>query len=148
MWSGTSRTFPTPPDDDLDLPDGLFLFTDLVSGHRQPPGTGHGRGGGSCGARPFGRGARTHDTKKGERGPRSWWIVLKPGPAFRPWISGPSPSSDPPFSSSLTRQEFEEGVERIKEYIRAGDAFQVVLSQRLDMPFQGRPFDLYRVLGR
>jgi anthranilate synthase component 1 len=46
----------------------------------------------------------------------------------------------------MTREAFQEGVERIRSYIQAGDAFQVVLSQRLDMPFQGRPFDLYRVL--
>jgi anthranilate synthase component 1 len=56
------------------------------------------------------------------------------------------PASDPPFTSSSTRAEFEAGVERIREYIRAGDAFQVVLSQRLGMDLKASPFDLYRAL--
>src|SRR5690606_37637059 len=50
------------------------------------------------------------------------------------------------FESATTRQEYEDGVRRIQEYIRAGDAFQVVLSQRLRMPLEADPFDLYRVL--
>jgi anthranilate synthase component 1 len=71
---------------------------------------------------------------------------LEEGPSLSPLDLKPEPAEDPPFISSLTRGAFLEGVERIQEYIRAGDAFQVVLSQRLGMPFQGRPFDLYRVL--
>src|SRR5690606_12885627 len=35
---------------------------------------------------------------------------------------------------------------RAKEYIAAGDAFQVVLSQRLSVPFNARPVDVYRAL--
>jgi anthranilate synthase component 1 len=56
------------------------------------------------------------------------------------------PGEDPAFESSSTRQEYEDNVRRIQEYIRAGDAFQVVLSQRLRMPLEAEPFDLYRVL--
>lgn len=41
---------------------------------------------------------------------------------------------------------FVESVERAKEYIRAGDAFQVVLSQRFTAPCPARPFDVYRIL--
>lgn len=50
------------------------------------------------------------------------------------------------FTSTFTRAEYEAGVERIREYIAAGDAFQVVLSQRLTAPLRARPFDLYRAL--
>jgi anthranilate synthase component I len=39
-------------------------------------------------------------------------------------------------------------VERAKEYIRAGDIFQVVLSQRFSQPFTQAPFDLYRAVRR
>ena len=53
---------------------------------------------------------------------------------------------DPPFQSSTTREQFEDRVRTIQEYIRAGDAFQVVLSQRLSMPLKGSAFDLYRLL--
>lgn len=37
-------------------------------------------------------------------------------------------------------------VERAKEYIRAGDVFQVVPSQRLSVGFNARPVDVYRAL--
>jgi anthranilate synthase component I len=53
---------------------------------------------------------------------------------------------DPTFQSRTTRAEFEQQVRRVQEYIRAGDVFQVVLSQRLSMPLQAPPFDLYRAL--
>ncbi len=48
--------------------------------------------------------------------------------------------------SNFTKEEFEAGVEKVKEYIRAGDAFQVVISQRFSKPFHGDPFDIYRAL--
>jgi anthranilate synthase component I len=44
------------------------------------------------------------------------------------------------------RAEYMRGVERCKEYIAAGDIFQVVLSQRLDFVPEVAPFDLYRAL--
>ena len=44
------------------------------------------------------------------------------------------------------RRQFEEGVERILEHIRAGDIFQGVLSQRFEASFDGEPLDLYRSL--
>src|SRR2546430_12002680 len=52
----------------------------------------------------------------------------------------------PPPRSNLRCQEFERGVERAKEYIRAGDIFQVVLSQRFESQFDGEPLDFYRCL--
>jgi len=51
-----------------------------------------------------------------------------------------------PPRSNLRREEFERGVERAKEYIRTGDIFQVVLSQRFESPFDGEPLDFYRCL--
>ena len=50
------------------------------------------------------------------------------------------------FVSGFTREGYEAAVERIKEYIVEGDAMQVVLSQRLSVPFQAPPLDLYRAL--
>ncbi|KFM98805.1 anthranilate synthase component I [Bacillus clarus] len=50
------------------------------------------------------------------------------------------------FTSSVTEKEFCEMVETAKEYIRAGDIFQVVLSQRLQSECKGDPFALYRKL--
>jgi anthranilate synthase component 1 len=48
--------------------------------------------------------------------------------------------------AGLTRQQFEQSVEKAKEYIAAGDIFQVVLSQRLDFVPEVAPFDIYRAL--
>jgi anthranilate synthase component 1 len=50
------------------------------------------------------------------------------------------------FVSGFTQQGFESAVDRIKDYILAGDCMQVVLSQRLSIPFQASPLDLYRAL--
>jgi anthranilate synthase component 1 len=50
------------------------------------------------------------------------------------------------FVSGFTEQGFKQAVERIKQYILDGDCMQVVLSQRLTIPFQARPLDLYRAL--
>ncbi|PFT48293.1 anthranilate synthase component I [Bacillus thuringiensis] len=50
------------------------------------------------------------------------------------------------FTSSITEKEFCEMVEMAKEHIRAGDIFQVVLSQRLQSECIGDPFALYRKL--
>ena len=48
--------------------------------------------------------------------------------------------------SNFRREEFERAVEQAKEYIRAGDVFQVVLSQRFESEFGGEPLDFYRCL--
>ncbi|SMB98352.1 anthranilate synthase, component I [Thermanaeromonas toyohensis ToBE] len=48
--------------------------------------------------------------------------------------------------SNMTPQEFMTKVGKIKDYIAAGDCIQVVLSQRLELPFQGNPFGVYRRL--
>ena len=59
-------------------------------------------------------------------------------------------SAEPPeeddFASVFGRTPFMAAVERIREYIRAGDVMQVVLSQRMSTPFAGPPINLYRAL--
>jgi anthranilate synthase component 1 len=54
----------------------------------------------------------------------------------------------PEPQSNLTKAEFMAIVDRMKEYIAAGDAFQVVPSQRFTVPFALPPFALYRALRR
>jgi anthranilate synthase component I len=51
-----------------------------------------------------------------------------------------------PVSSNFTRGDFEKAIEDSKEYIRAGDIFQIVLSQRFSIPYAGDPIHLYRAL--
>lgn len=50
------------------------------------------------------------------------------------------------YTANFTPQEFEKAVEACKEYIKAGDIFQVVLSQRLEVETAAQPFDIYRAL--
>ncbi|HHW39913.1 MAG TPA: anthranilate synthase component I [Syntrophomonadaceae bacterium] len=55
------------------------------------------------------------------------------------------PASQGPVSN-MSRERFVEGVRRAKEYIKAGDIFQVVLSQRFRQEVNADPFSVYRVL--
>lgn len=50
------------------------------------------------------------------------------------------------FRSSFEQSAFEAAVERIREYILAGDAMQVVLAQRMSLPYDGDPVNIYRAL--
>ena len=50
------------------------------------------------------------------------------------------------YTSNTTNEDFCANVIKAKEYIKAGDIFQVVLSQRLQANYHGHPFDLYRSL--
>lgn len=60
-------------------------------------------------------------------------------------LSGPM-APEPEFRSSYTRDDYENAVGRIKEYILAGDCMQVVPSQRMSIDFKAAPIDLYRAL--
>jgi anthranilate synthase component 1 len=59
-----------------------------------------------------------------------------------------SPPANAAIESNMTHDEYLDVVERAKEYIRAGDVFQVVPSQRFRRPFALPPFALYRALRR
>ncbi|RLT87911.1 MULTISPECIES: anthranilate synthase component I [unclassified Ketobacter] len=50
------------------------------------------------------------------------------------------------FKSSFPQPEFEQAVEDIKEFVLAGDTMQVVISQRMSIPYDLPPLDLYRAL--
>ncbi len=50
------------------------------------------------------------------------------------------------FESNFAQKDFEAAVRRCVEYIRAGDIFQVVISQRLHVPISSDPFEIYRTL--
>jgi anthranilate synthase component 1 len=49
-------------------------------------------------------------------------------------------------ASNFIRADFEAAVEKCRDYIKAGDIFQVVLSQRFTVGVEADPFDLYRIL--
>ena len=58
----------------------------------------------------------------------------------------PTVSEAPRFESNMEREEFEAAVARIVEYVHAGDAFQVVPSQRFSAPAPVEAFSVYRGL--
>jgi anthranilate synthase component I len=58
----------------------------------------------------------------------------------------PSVAEPPRFESNVSREEFEANVARIVEYVHAGDAFQVVPSQRFSAPAAVEAFSVYRGL--
>ncbi|HZO05977.1 MAG TPA: anthranilate synthase component I family protein, partial [Solirubrobacterales bacterium] len=63
-----------------------------------------------------------------------------------PAPEAPSVTEPPEFVSNMTREEFEAAVARIVEYVHAGDAFQVVPSQRFSAPAPVEAFSVYRGL--
>ena len=62
-------------------------------------------------------------------------------------LAPPGPAEAPPeVRRTMSSEAFEGAVGVAKEHIRAGDVFQVVLSQRFDLDLEADPFDLYRAL--
>ncbi|MFO7292066.1 MAG: anthranilate synthase component I [Actinomycetes bacterium] len=70
---------------------------------------------------------------------------LGAGSPYTPTPVGPAPEP-PPWTSTFTREDFVAAVEEAKDRIRAGDAFQIVLSQRLATEAPDDCFDVYRAL--
>ncbi len=136
---------PDAPSDDLGLPDALLMFTDVVLAIDNLKGRAR-----AIAAVEVGEDwtdARLREAY--DRGAERAAAVLRrlgDSPALPPLVLEGEPSADPEPGGSFGREAFEAGVRRIREYILAGDAFQVVLSQRLEMEVSGSSFDLYRAL--
>jgi anthranilate synthase component 1 len=84
---------------------------------------------------------------------RAYAAALRAIGEVRAQLAGPVPRPAPAtarevpeFKSNMTRERFEEIVARIVEYIRAGDAFQVVPSQRFSAAVPVEAFSIYRGL--
>jgi len=136
---------PSAPSDDLGLPDGLFVFTDVVLAIDNLKGRAM-----AIASVEVDAGAdedslrRSYEAAVARLDDLVGQLGRNEGPP--PLELADEPDVDPSFSSSTSRGDFEAGVERIREYIRAGDAFQVVLSQRLGVGLDATPFELYRAL--
>ena len=132
---------PGPPPRALDVPDALLIFTDVVIAvdnlfdRARVVAPARISGATSPGAAYDDAVARIDATLDGLRSAT--------GPA--PLVLDPD-APTPECQSSYDRPTFERDVERIRQYIRAGDALQVVLSQRLTAPLRADPFAVYRVL--
>ncbi len=134
-------TIEDPPENDLGLPEAVFMITDtillfdhklrrllvvanaLLEEHASPE---------EAYGEAVGRIAST--------------IEILDRPLHVPALNGLQEIETPDFHSNTTQAEYEAMVREAKEYIAAGDIFQVVPSQRFEVPFTAAPIDLYRAL--
>jgi anthranilate synthase component 1 len=72
--------------------------------------------------------------------------IFEPGVLTSPPVSSSERPKNDSLQSNWTRREFEDGVRRIQDYIRAGDCYQVVLSQRFSAKYKGEALAIYRAL--
>ncbi len=72
----------------------------------------------------------------------------QPLPPTASALSTAAPGPGPKPVANMTREMFEANVIKARDYIHAGDAFQIVPSQRFSVPFELPPFALYRALRR
>jgi anthranilate synthase component 1 len=66
--------------------------------------------------------------------------------AVPPGVAMVCSADAPPVTSNMAPGVYEDGVERVREHVRAGDVFQTVLSQRFELATDVEALDLYRVL--
>ena len=139
----TLERLPGGPADDLALPDAVFMVADalviidnafgraiVVANTEVAPGSG----------RPALR--RAYDAARARIA--DLLERLSDPPRLTPLPL--EPAEPLPTGSPYARQAFERGVERIREYIRAGDTFQTVLSRRQDVAITAEPLAVYRAL--
>jgi len=155
FWSGAVGYFgydvariierlPAPPARGVDVPDALFVFTDalvIFDNLRSQ-------------ARVVAT-ARVSSDATDDELQTAYAVAMRTVEATIDRLSGPSvlepleldrtaPAAE--GSSRYEKEKFLADVERIREYIIAGDAFQVQLARRIDVPFDFSSTDLYRAL--
>jgi len=135
---------PSPPAEGPDLPDALFMLTRVVVAIDNLFGRARAVVGVETEGADEAELRRRFDAAAAEV-EETIARIREPGGPRPLAVDGP-PAEDPAFRSTFTREGFEDAVLRVQDYIRAGDAFQVVLSQRLSLPLAVPPFDLYRAL--
>ncbi len=135
----------TPPPDDKGLPTAMFIFSDVVVAVDNL----------------YGRAKAIATVETGEASSRAELTELYRDAVdrLRETVGrlhsreapealelAPPRTAEVEYTSNFERDAFLAGVRRIKEYIAAGDAFQVVLSQCLATRFELHPFQLYRAI--
>jgi anthranilate synthase component 1 len=132
---------PSPADDPQALPEAVFMFTDtlLVFDHLQHK------------IQVVSHARLDGDIDSAYR--QATWRIDELAERLAKPLAAPDRDEAPEganggreMSSNVGRDQFMRSVERAREYIIAGDAIQVVLSQRLSQPTQACPFEVYRAL--
>jgi len=131
---------PAPDNDPQGLPESIFMFTDtlLVFDHLQHK------------IKVVAHARLDGDIDASYR-QACWRIDELVDRLARPLAVAPSLSMEPPakpspVASNMAREEFLEKVRRAREYIVAGDIYQVQVSQRFQRVTEAPPFDVYRAL--
>jgi anthranilate synthase component 1 len=137
--SRVETTVPVPGHDELGLPMLYFMITDLVLvfDHARQSLT-------ICASVPTAGSAEKAYKEACDKIIATRDLLSKPS-ELAPVSLQPSAEKEPP-TGNFSKDEFEKIVEQTKEYIRAGDVIQTVLSQRFKIPFKGTSTDLYRAL--
>ncbi len=146
------ENLPNAPKDDRKLPDLSFAFYDhmivfdnvqktviVVALAKVPPA----EAGSPAGSRGGLRGAYDDARRRVDR------LIEKlstPTDSLAPTDIDTGGDAKLDFKSNFTRSQYEDAVRKCVEYIRAGDIFQVVISQRLAVPLAVDPFEIYRTL--
>ncbi len=137
-------TLSPPPPDTLGLPDMVFFITDTVlvfdHKHRKLSVTAN------VLLDEHADADAAYDWGKAEIA-KVMDLLSRPL-TLRPPLAFPSSQTSelPPFRSNTTQAEYEGMVTKAREYIAAGDIFQVVPSQRITTDYAGSPIDLFRAL--
>lgn len=133
-------TVPAHPKDDLGMPDMLFLIADTVvlfdHKNRRIKVV-------AC-AFPGELGVEESRKEAITRIERMIGIMRLPS-AMEPFPTG-AVAERLPVISNFSKEDFKKAVVDSKEFIKAGDIFQIVLSQRFSIPYCGDPVHLYRAL--
>ncbi|PIU55813.1 MAG: anthranilate synthase component I, partial [Chloroflexi bacterium CG07_land_8_20_14_0_80_51_10] len=126
--------------DELGLPDCLFLFTDtmLAFDHVQRKM--------KVIANAYVDGDAAYDQAIAKIDGIIAYLTKPLPPDSQTLIASDSESGDGELTSNFSKEEFAGIVGTAKEYIAAGDAIQIVLSQRLRRKTSAKPFDIYRAL--
>jgi len=132
--------------DDLGLPDLCLMFTDSVMAHCNQTGRSY--------LSVIGRGSDDGEAQRQANAMRDVWrrriaeFEKSPDPEW----TGASKKTVRPIKSDI-RAHFDENgyagaVRTVKDYVFAGDAYEVCLTHRLESAFEGDPWDLYQELRR
>ena len=132
---------PSPDSDPLALPESVFMFVDtlLIFDHatHKIKIVSH--------ARPDGDIDSAYQAAVGKIDDL---VSRLEQPISQPITAPDTPTEPAEISSNLTREEFEANVEKARQYIIAGEAIQIVLSQRLSRRTNAHPLNIYQALRR
>ena len=134
-------TIGDPPADDLGLPEAVFMITDtvLLFDHKLRRLL-------VVANAMLGDYDSPDEAYQEAVGRVASLIEILDRPLHVPALNGLRKSVTPEPVSNTTQEQYEGMVLKAKDYIAAGDIFQVVPSQRFEAPFEAAPIDLYRAL--